>query len=152
MGEGLAFPHRHNPGSDLLSHAGAGAVPSALEGLTPVFGMGTGVAPPATPPGTLPRTLGIRARTSAHFVPADFAAGRHENLRHGSCVRIPGFLVRQKPLPATPSHGASSIQLPLQFIPSSPRPISTGRLKTSRPLHLRPINQVVLLGSYSVTR
>src|SRR5579884_1452330 len=37
-------------------------------------------------------------------------------------------------------------------IPSSPRPISTGRLKASRPLHLRPINQVVLLGSYPVTR
>ena len=41
------------PGSDLLSHAVASAVPSAQEGLTSVFGMGTGVAPPATPPGTL---------------------------------------------------------------------------------------------------
>src|SRR3990170_3478519 len=39
------------PGSDLLSHAVTSAVPSALEGLTSVFGMGTGVAPPATPPG-----------------------------------------------------------------------------------------------------
>src|SRR5215467_11741949 len=39
------------PGSDLLSHAVAHAVPSAQEGLTSVFGMGTGVAPPATPPG-----------------------------------------------------------------------------------------------------
>lgn len=35
-------------------------------------------------------------------------------------------------------------------VPSSPRPISTGRLKALRPLHLRPINQVVLLGSYPV--
>src|SRR5438874_9924956 len=34
------------PGSDLLSHAVAHAVPSAQEGLTSVFGMGTGVAPP----------------------------------------------------------------------------------------------------------
>jgi hypothetical protein len=33
-------------GSDLLSHTVARAVPSALEGLTTVFGMGTGVAPP----------------------------------------------------------------------------------------------------------
>ena len=41
------------PGNDLLSHAVTSAVPSALEGLTSVFGMGTGVAPPATPPGTL---------------------------------------------------------------------------------------------------
>src|SRR5262245_16211993 len=39
------------PGSDLLSHAVAHAVPSAQEGLTSVFGMGTGVAPPASPPG-----------------------------------------------------------------------------------------------------
>ena len=39
------------PGSDLLSHAVASAVPSAQEGLTSVFGMGTGVAPPAMPPG-----------------------------------------------------------------------------------------------------
>ena len=39
------------PGSDLLSHAVTSAVPSALEGLTTVFGMGTGVAPPALPPG-----------------------------------------------------------------------------------------------------
>lgn len=32
-----------NPGSDLLSHRPAPAVPSAVEGLTSVFGMGTGV-------------------------------------------------------------------------------------------------------------
>jgi hypothetical protein len=35
-----------DPGGDLLSHAVAHAVPSALEGLTSVFGMGTGVSPP----------------------------------------------------------------------------------------------------------
>ena len=33
-----------NPGNDLVSHAVARAVPSALRGLTSVFGMGTGVA------------------------------------------------------------------------------------------------------------
>src|SRR5207245_576667 len=44
-------PSAFYPGSDLLSHAVAHAVPSAQEGLTSVFGMGTGVAPPATPPG-----------------------------------------------------------------------------------------------------
>src|SRR5688572_25164004 len=37
---------RNNPGSDLLSHTPAHAVPSAVAGLTSVFGMGTG--------GTLP--------------------------------------------------------------------------------------------------
>ena len=35
-----------HPGDDLLSHKAALAVPSALEDLTSVFGMGTGVAPP----------------------------------------------------------------------------------------------------------
>ncbi len=37
---------KNNPGSDLLSHAVAHVVPSAVAGLTSVFGMGTG--------GTLP--------------------------------------------------------------------------------------------------
>ena len=32
-----------NPGNDLISHKVALAVPSALRGLTSVFGMGTGV-------------------------------------------------------------------------------------------------------------
>ncbi len=40
-----------NPGSDLLSHHLAMAVPSAQEGLTSVFGMGTGGTPPVWPPG-----------------------------------------------------------------------------------------------------
>ncbi len=36
----------NNPGSDLLSHTPAHAVPSAVAGLTTVFGMGTGVTLP----------------------------------------------------------------------------------------------------------
>ena len=39
-----------NPGDDLLSHTVTDAVPSALEGLTTVFGMGTGVTPPLQSP------------------------------------------------------------------------------------------------------
>ena len=42
---------QNNPGSDLLSHEVAPAVPSAVEGLTAVFGMGTGVTPLLSPPG-----------------------------------------------------------------------------------------------------
>ena len=38
------------PGNDLLSHALTRAVPSALRGLTAVFGMGTGVSPSPEPP------------------------------------------------------------------------------------------------------
>ena len=49
------------PGSDLLSHAVAHAVPSALEGLTSVFGMGTGVSPPQWPPGILKYSSGSRS-------------------------------------------------------------------------------------------
>ena len=41
-----------NPGGVLLSHTVTHAVPSALEGLTSVFGMGTGVTPPLSPPKT----------------------------------------------------------------------------------------------------
>ncbi len=37
-------------GGVLLSHPVTRAVPSALEGLTSVFGMGTGVSPPLSPP------------------------------------------------------------------------------------------------------
>ena len=37
-------------GNDLLSHRVTPAVPSALEGLTSVFGMGTGVSPPPWSP------------------------------------------------------------------------------------------------------
>ena len=37
---------KNNPGSDLLSHTPAHAVPSAVAGLTSVFGMGTGVTLP----------------------------------------------------------------------------------------------------------
>ena len=36
----------NNPGSDLLSHTPTHAVPSAVAGLTSVFGMGTGVTLP----------------------------------------------------------------------------------------------------------
>ena len=39
------------PGSVLLSHPAAQAVPSAQKGLTSVFEMGTGVAPSPLPPG-----------------------------------------------------------------------------------------------------
>ena len=41
------------PGSDLLSHAPTHAVPSAVAGLTSVFGMGTGVTLLLWPPGNL---------------------------------------------------------------------------------------------------
>src|SRR5690606_39694905 len=41
-------------GGDVLSHPVSRAVPSALRGLTAVFGMGTGVAPAPWPPASTP--------------------------------------------------------------------------------------------------
>ena len=43
-------PFQFNPGNDLLSHRVTPAVSSAREGLTAVFGMGTGVSPPPLSP------------------------------------------------------------------------------------------------------
>ena len=56
------------PGNGLLSHKVSLAVPSALEGLTSVFGMGTGVAPPLRSPGSgleYLATKGTKLRLSA---------------------------------------------------------------------------------------
>src|SRR5688572_31309270 len=47
---GPRFPEEKYPGSDLLSHPVARAVPSAVEGLTAGFGMGPGVSPLLWPP------------------------------------------------------------------------------------------------------
>jgi hypothetical protein len=49
------------PGDDLLSHPVARAVPSALAGLTAVFGMGTGVSPPLWSPDTSLSKVGDRS-------------------------------------------------------------------------------------------
>ena len=52
-----------DPGSVLLTHSLAAAVSSALEDLTSVFGMGTGVAPPAWPPGIFTRIRIVSVRS-----------------------------------------------------------------------------------------
>jgi hypothetical protein len=44
-------PETQNPGDDLFSRKAALSVSSALESLTSVFGMGTGVASPLMSPG-----------------------------------------------------------------------------------------------------
>ena len=52
---GRAFLNKFS-GGDLLSRGLTPRVPSALEGLTAVFEMGTGVAPPPIPPETFQET------------------------------------------------------------------------------------------------
>ena len=49
-GQNCGLNRREILGNDLLSHPVARAVPSALVGLTAVFGMGTGVSPPLWSP------------------------------------------------------------------------------------------------------
>ena len=61
--ERRAFSER-NPGGVLLSQGATPQVPSALAGLTAVFGMGTGVSPPPWPPETV-RSLGLEDARNA---------------------------------------------------------------------------------------
>ncbi len=62
----LRGPERANSGGDLLSQGVSTQVPSAQAGLTSVFGMGTGVAPPLSPPETFSPRL-----SSAQAVPGE---------------------------------------------------------------------------------
>lgn len=55
-----------NLGIDLFSHSVTRAVSSALEGLTAVFGMGTGVSPPLW----TPRLKGLRSHLLGRSVPS----------------------------------------------------------------------------------
>ena len=52
-------------GNVLLSHTVTHAVPSALKGLTSVFGMGTGVTPPPWPPKPVVKRAQPRRRRSS---------------------------------------------------------------------------------------
>ncbi len=56
-----------NPGGVLLSQGATPQVPSALAGLTAVFGMGTGVSPPPWPPETV-RSPGLEDRQPSQGV------------------------------------------------------------------------------------
>ena len=80
-------PLGYIPGSDLLSHAPAHAVPSAVADLTSVFGMGTGVTLLLWPPGNL-----------VSGVPA-FAGRRN--------LRRPGFGAASQISAATPRGGVA---------------------------------------------
>ena len=107
-------PVYEKTGGVLLSQALASQVPSALRGLTALFGMGRGVSPSPRPPEKDERP------------------------------RLPG---------PSKLHSATTSITPLyedQKNPSSPRPISTGLLRTLPSFQIRPINLVVYQGSYSL--
>lgn len=104
-------------GGDVLSHPVTRAVPSALRGLTAVFGMGTGVAPALGPPA-------LSGAGHSRLRPATFLV---RNGRGKSAHRGEGLL-RQK--------GASQ----------AARAISTARLRRLPALHLPPIDVLVSNG------
>ena len=72
-----AGPLQNDPGNVLLSHAVTHAVPSALRGLTAVFGMGTGVALSLWSPGK-PEKLNRRCRREIR---------RTSDVEHCSCMK-----------------------------------------------------------------
>jgi hypothetical protein len=69
--DGLFIPRfredKFNLGNVLLSHTVAHAVPSALKGLTSVFGMGTGVSPSPWSPRISFTRKRVDAYTRLHF-------------------------------------------------------------------------------------
>jgi hypothetical protein len=75
------------PGGDLLSHAVTSAVPSALEGLTSVFEMGTGVAPPASPPGNCWQSNTLILKCS-QTTPHEYECKRGQAARPISTARL----------------------------------------------------------------
>ncbi len=87
---------KNNPGSDLLSHTVTHAVPSAVTGLTSVFGMGTGVTLLLLPPGNRPGA----AIPGAWEADALGASGFDINRGAGTSARRHG-------VPASPEGAAS---------------------------------------------
>jgi hypothetical protein len=119
--------HREKTGGDLLSHTVSRAVPSALRGLTAVFGMGTGVSLSPKPPECQTAPPEVRVRREGASRPRTTEV---------SVVRS-----------AAPLSRSCGIAEPLsRRIGQASRAISTARLKALLPLHLRPINVVVYHG------
>ena len=121
-------------GKGIRSHPAAGAVPSALAGLTTGFGMGPGVPPPLVSP-----THSLLTRSSR------------------SCLTLPPHT----PLPGVvAAHAARHTRARShRHSPECPRPrstrskpstFSTGPLQMLPPFHLRPIQLVVSQRSYSL--
>ncbi len=114
-----------NAGDDLLSQRVAPQVPSAQEGLTSVFGMGTGVTPPLWSP---TRLLRIESIFRFLFSKAYKRAKKIRVLQkfHRGCRRFVSYL---------------------NIVGQASRPISTSKLKALLPVHTWPINHVIYMGS-----
>ena len=80
----------------------------------------------------------------SHFRSTIGAGGLYFRVRDGNGCGPSAIATRK-------SHSLKTTQAIFQAcIRSSPRPISTGRLNALLHLHPRPINQLILLGSYLV--
>ena len=80
-------------GSVLLSHSSSTAVPSALKGLTSVFGMGTGRTPSISPP----QSSGATAPDLAtYFVFARSPSSRTNQVRSGGSLTQASYLAKSE--------------------------------------------------------
>ena len=126
-------------GTYLFYQAASSQVSSARVSLTAVFGMGTGVPSPSSAP-TIEMFAGfypLREPSELNKVTLKSVMERtccrsrcHHHRFLSKCVRLHLF----------------------EYCRSSPRSISTVKLKTSLPLHTQPINHVVFVGSYLITQ
>ena len=128
-------------GSDLLSHKVALAVPSALVSLTAGFGMEPGGPSPLKPPththfSFIHKLLSLNNAYSSTLSPSfeGSIALSGFRLHHSQLLQLSQSIL----FPATQN--------------SKPSTISTGQLHTLLRFHPPPINQVVYLGSYSLSR
>jgi hypothetical protein len=168
---------------DLLSQAVSRQVPSALKGLTSVFGMGTGVSPSLLSldfqdkiyvsifSSLCQLKLFVSLSSDKYYITTflalcqlPFAESGFRNQRRPtlpgslppSTISAEGlnFCVRYgyRCFPFAFVTGYILSKLNKESFWSSPRPISIGQLKTLLPLHLRPIYQMVFLGSYPRTQ
>jgi hypothetical protein len=116
---------RKNPGDDLFSRKAALSVSSALESLTSVFGMGTGMASPLESPGFVAsgrRSAAGRARS----IDID-RAGRRDLIF--DLVKVSQEMILNFPAP-DPWSVAEEVK---------PSTVSTAQLHPSPDFHMRPI-------------
>src|SRR4029077_14429234 len=88
-------------------------------------------------------------RVRAIASPTTVAARRGRRAGDGGCLRENFVQNQTMRRPCAPARCREQ-SLKSGIGRSSPRPISTAQLKGLLPLHLRPINQLVSLGSYPV--
>ncbi len=128
---------KFNPGGDLRSRAVTSAVSSAQQGLTSVFGMGTGVTPAVRPPGNS-GSWRLEARGWEKIPKPCFGLRLHEIWRP-ELNTSPGL---SQQLNGSWSQNFSSNMLG-KFYGQAERPISTGKLHALLRFHPPPIKVVV---------